>query len=129
METLYKGNISPFEIINLGLHLPFSKRARQLAQIFCLDVQDWRNTWRFRQKRKAIEYFQRHNDKVFTTVPEERLLIYRVTEGWRPLVKFLNCPLPDSEFPHSNSRQSYQAIHSKGIKQFLHTIPPQPKSL
>lgn len=30
-----------------------------------------------------------HNQRVIQTVPADKLLIYEVTQGWDPLVKFL----------------------------------------
>jgi hypothetical protein len=38
-------------------------------------------------------------------VPSDRLLEFRVTEGWRPLCEFLNVEIPDTSFPHLNERE------------------------
>jgi hypothetical protein len=37
-------------------------------------------------------------------VPERRLLIYDVREGWQPLCRFLGCGVPDEPFPKTNNR-------------------------
>ena len=34
--------------------------------------------------------------------PKDQLLIYSVKEGWEPLCRFLNEPVPDKAFPHKN---------------------------
>lgn len=36
-------------------------------------------------------------------VPKERLLEWYIGDGWEPLCKFLDKPIPDVEFPHANT--------------------------
>ena len=64
----------------------------------------WQGTFdgRFEDKRHAIEVFNRHNEKVRQQVPQERLLVYDVKEGWGPLCEFLGVEEPDTPFPHLN---------------------------
>ena len=54
-------------------------------------------------KDRAIACYLDHNEKVINTVPQQRLLVYRVTEGWEPLCRFLDKPVPDTPFPHANA--------------------------
>lgn len=54
-------------------------------------------------KDNCIKTYERHNEDVRATVPEDRLLVYSVREGWEPLCKLLGEPVPDIPFPHSNS--------------------------
>jgi len=49
--------------------------------------------------------FQRHNAEVERGVPPDRLLVYEVKQGWVPLCKFLEVPIPASPFPRVNSRE------------------------
>jgi hypothetical protein len=58
-------------------------------------------------KENAIKVFNQHNDTVQQTVPPERLLVYEVKQGWEPLCDFLEVPLPDSPFPHKNTREEF----------------------
>jgi hypothetical protein len=51
---------------------------------------------------EAVEVFNRHIAEVKADVPAEKLLVYRVSEGWQPLCDFLGVPVPDEEFPHIN---------------------------
>lgn len=44
-----------------------------------------------------------HIETVKATIPAERLLIYRVQDGWEPLCAVLGVPVPDVPFPRSNS--------------------------
>ncbi|KAF7261387.1 Cell wall integrity and stress response component 1 [Paragonimus skrjabini miyazakii] len=57
--------------------------------------------------KTLIETFERWNKTVQNYVHPERLLIYRVEQGWRPLCKFLKIPEPpvDKPFPHLNKRE------------------------
>ncbi|XP_076811982.1 uncharacterized protein LOC143458956 [Clavelina lepadiformis] len=47
-------------------------------------------------------WFVRHNNFVRTSVPSSQLLEFDVKEGWKPLCKFLDKPVPDQPFPCEN---------------------------
>ncbi|CAL8103919.1 unnamed protein product [Calicophoron daubneyi] len=51
--------------------------------------------------------YKNWNEQVRKTVPAENLLIFNLGEGWRPICQFLNLPVPDCQFPHSNEREQY----------------------
>jgi len=55
------------------------------------------------EKDDCIAQYIRHIDEVKTSVPEERLLVFSVTEGWEPLCRFLGHPVPAIPFPHANA--------------------------
>ncbi|KAH6657006.1 hypothetical protein BKA67DRAFT_177344 [Truncatella angustata] len=60
--------------------------------------------WRYgsegiREPTKAI-----HEEQLKQVVPPEKLFWYNVSEGWEPLCKILNVPVPDRPFPHNNSK-------------------------
>ena len=46
--------------------------------------------------------FRAHNEAVIANIPPERLLVFRVQDGWQPLCDFLGVPVPDEPFPHVN---------------------------
>lgn len=58
-------------------------------------------------KAKVLSAFQKRIEDVKQAIPAERLLIFDVSEGWAPLCKFLNLPVPDGEFPRSNSKGEF----------------------
>jgi hypothetical protein len=64
---------------------------------------------RFRERSFAIEKFRAWNASVEEELPEGRLLVYRVGEGWERLCAFLGLPVPDIEFPKTNSREQFLA--------------------
>ena len=41
-------------------------------------------------------------NSVKESVPEEKLLIFSVKEGWEPLCNFLELPIPNEPFPNTN---------------------------
>lgn len=62
---------------------------------------------RFLERSFALEVFQRWNEEVKQEIPDDRLLVYQVGEGWNRLCEFLDLPIPDCEFPHKNSREDF----------------------
>ncbi|KAH7363183.1 hypothetical protein B0T11DRAFT_318679 [Plectosphaerella cucumerina] len=69
-----------------------------------------RNMAEFRHvsKRKYLD----HSAHVKAIVPKERLLVYKVgTDGWEPLCRFLDKPLPERrDFPFTNEGQAYDRV-------------------
>ena len=53
-------------------------------------------------KQEAVEVFNSHVAEVKAYVPADRLLVFDVREGWAPLCKFLDRPVPDIPFPNVN---------------------------
>lgn len=72
----------------------------------------WNGTFhgRFDDKDFAIGVFEDHNENVKRKVPADRLLVYEIAEGWEPLCKFLEVPVPDSPMPHLNDADSFRAM-------------------
>lgn len=46
--------------------------------------------------------YREHNERVQAVIPKEKLLIFNVKQGWKPLCEFLGCEIPDQEFPRRN---------------------------
>jgi hypothetical protein len=73
----------------------------------------WKRTFgeNFEDRQYAIGVFERHNEEVKRHVPAERLLVYKVKEGWEPLCEFLGVEAPKSKtFPHLNDTDSFQRM-------------------
>ncbi len=47
----------------------------------------------------------RYNAEVIATIPAERLLVWKPTDGWEPLCDFLEVPVPEEPLPHINDTQ------------------------
>jgi Sulfotransferase domain len=65
---------------------------------------------RFEDKAHAIEVFRKHNQAVRDTIDPTRLLVFDVREGWGPLCRFLEVPVPDEPFPRLNDTATFQAM-------------------
>ena len=58
--------------------------------------------------------FKRHNEEVKKHVPPERLLVYEVKEGWKPLREFLGVEIPEEKpFPHLNDTQAFKEMKQR----------------
>lgn len=81
----------------------------------------WRSVWvvwrllhvqtfgrRERDKAPTIAVFKAHIEEVKRVVPPERLLVYEVKQGWEPLCRFLEVPVPETPFPHVNDTETFQ---------------------
>lgn len=55
-----------------------------------------------------------HNEMVKRVVPPERLLVMDLKEGWQPLCKFLDKPVPREPFPRLNDSEEAEKV-AKGI--------------
>jgi hypothetical protein len=51
--------------------------------------------------------FVAHNEAVKATIPARQLLVYEVKDGWGPLCRFLEVPVPDEPFPRTNNRSEF----------------------
>ena len=60
----------------------------------------------------AIGAFMARVESVARTIPPERLLIYEIAGGWKPLCDFLGVPIPLEPFPHRNSTEEFLAQES-----------------
>jgi hypothetical protein len=56
-------------------------------------------------KEAALSAYRRRTEEVRATIPPERLLVFDVAEGWQPLCRFLDVPVPVTPFPHLNSTE------------------------
>jgi hypothetical protein len=54
-----------------------------------------------------LELFDRHTAEVVAAVPAERLLVYRIEDGWEPLCAFLDVAVPAEPFPRLNDTAEF----------------------
>ncbi|KAK2774092.1 hypothetical protein FQN53_003763 [Emmonsiellopsis sp. PD_33] len=63
---------------------------------------------------KCRQAYIDHYDKVRATVPKDRLLEFNFGDGWEPLCRFLDVPVPDGPFPKTNSADMFNnAVESE----------------
>lgn len=59
-------------------------------------------------KHHVIACYNEHNSNVLKTCPADKLLVFEVSEGWKPLCAFLDVPVPNVPFPHVNDTKHFQ---------------------
>lgn len=65
-------------------------------------------------RAQAIADYKAHIEEVKATVPPEKLLICSAADGWEPLCRFVDKPVPEGPFPNVNDRAA--------IKKELHNV-------
>jgi Sulfotransferase domain len=78
---------------------------------------------RFEDKAHAIDVFNRHTQEVRDAIDPARLLVFDVREGWAPLCRFLEVPVPDEPFPRLNDTATFQAMFKLMSESFGKTSP------
>ena len=120
LSTIYRAHPNPMQKLMMAFQMPFSMRLRHLNRIFRMVDRDvWQKDFqgKFTDKEWAIAYFEQHNAEVQEFVPNERLLVYQVKQGWEPLCNFLNVPIPSEPFPHVNQRETFNKQMGQLIKE------------
>lgn len=59
-------------------------------------------------KEGLIKSFNAYNESVIRDCPKDKLLVFRATDGWEPLCKFLGKDIPDVPYPNRNSTAEFQ---------------------
>ncbi|XP_077972181.1 uncharacterized protein LOC144427207 isoform X2 [Styela clava] len=66
----------------------------------------------FIQDAEALKReYRMHNSAVKQEIPKDKLLIFKFSDGWEPLCKFLEKDIPDVPFPHSNKGAAVRERH------------------
>ena len=60
-------------------------------------------------KDNAISVYESWIEQVKRECPPEKLLVFKATDGWKPLCEFLEKPIPDTPYPNCNDSESFQA--------------------
>ncbi len=113
-STVWKaGPQTPGEKINMMGKLMASSRARNVVK--CIKffkkiffAQELKG--KFRDREFAKKVWEDHIAGVKATVPEEKLLIYDVRDGWAPLCKFLGAAEPSEPLPHLNKKENFKEM-------------------
>jgi hypothetical protein len=73
-------------------------------------VSSARFTADFTDERSARHAYDRHNAEVRAGVPRDRLVEWSPGDGWEPLCSALSLSVPDTPFPHLNSREEFPTV-------------------
>jgi len=58
-------------------------------------------------KDGALAAYHLRTEQVRATIPPGQLLVFDVAEGWEPLCRFLDVPVPGVSFPHRNVKADF----------------------
>ncbi|MAB10511.1 sulfotransferase family protein [Hyphomonas sp.] len=58
-------------------------------------------------KDELIANFLAHEAEVKAAIPADRLLVHSAKDGWDPLCAFLGVPVPDGDYPRTNSKEEF----------------------
>jgi hypothetical protein len=72
------------------------------------EVLKQRFTAEIESKEKSILAYLKHNARVESAAPPDRLLRWRAEDGWEPLCEKLEMEIPDGTFPHLNSKLDFK---------------------
>ncbi|GJJ09192.1 hypothetical protein Clacol_003414 [Clathrus columnatus] len=78
-----------------------------------LGMVDWVDVYHERYHHGRLETdpegeLERHNKFIIQLIPPEKLLVFDVADGWKPLVEFLGVPEPSQPFPHLNDPVEFE---------------------
>jgi len=105
VETIYFTE-SKWQFKVLELTTPFGRKMGELCHKLI-----WGRAHRgtMRNRAEAIAFYQHHIEEVKAAVPPDRLLVFSVDQGWKPLCSFLGVPEPGAPFPNVNDRTEIKA--------------------
>ena len=69
----------------------------------------------------AVKFYNAWKDSVISAVPQEKLLVFQVKDGWRPLCNFLGVEIPSISFPRMNDTKEVMMMNNL-TKQVCHSI-------
>ena len=119
-STVFRaGPQTPIEKIKMMGKLLSSSRARKVVKcikffkriFFAGELQG-----QFEDKSFAEKVWNDHIKEVKSIVPEGKLLVYDVRDGWPPLCKFLGVDEPSEPLPHLNKKENFKEMLPKLMK-------------
>lgn len=117
--VLTAGPQTPGEKIKMIGKLLASSRARKV--VACIKF--FKNKFfarefegRFEDKAYAEKRWNEHLEEVKNHVPKDKLLVYDVRDGWKPLCDFLGVPEPKEPLPHLNKKENFKQMLPKLMK-------------
>jgi hypothetical protein len=92
----------------LTTDLPPEAEGIAMHRAMVLEMLDRRFTPHWREPEAAMAAYERHNQRVRSEVPPERLVDWQPGDGWDPICAALGVAVPSDPFPHENSSEEFQ---------------------
>jgi len=107
METIYAPErMWQFKVLRLA-----SPWARKFGGMVTRLVWQRSHQGTMEDRAKAIAFYEQHTERVKSSVPADKLLVFSADQGWEPLCRFLGVPMPVEAYPEANDR----AVFKKNI--------------
>jgi len=68
----------------------------------------------FADRDAALAAYRRRSEQVRAAIPPDRLLVFNVADGWEPLCRFLDAPVPATPFPRVNATDEWWQLVNGG---------------
>jgi hypothetical protein len=118
-ETVINGTANPFIPLASMIDPTYLGQMRAQSEIIvkhCFNVQEHQtnyalvnnSTYFDAWRANAKSAYWAHNEMIKRITPKDRLLLFQLDEGWDPLCKFLDKPVPDIPFPRVNETAAVQ---------------------
>jgi hypothetical protein len=124
VQTIYAARFDPEVGQRVASMLGVTPDLAWMPQLVDAVAFDGTFAGRFADRAYAIEVFNQHIAEVVAEIPAERLLIFEARDGWEPLCKHLEVPVPEGEpFPHLNDAAAFEArTHQPGDDELMRQI-------
>lgn len=93
--------------VTIGAEHADSEHARAVSEMVYRTIYKGLFQDRMTDRDFVLKVWHNHIDEVRRTVPPDQLLELDVRQGWEPLCKFLELPVPTTEFPFTNSTEDF----------------------
>lgn len=111
-----------FSLFSIEQNKQLFHKVRSLSSMkLGLNYSSW--TAVYAGEETAIKFFNDWHNLIVKTVPEDKLVIYKVEEGWEPLAKMLDMEVPDEPFPDINDGNTITLIVMGGYYILVLVIP------
>ena len=65
---------------------------------------------RFADRDHALQIYRDHIAYVKATAQSDQLLVFEAKDGWEPLCRFLDVPVPENDYPHLNDAAQIRRV-------------------
>jgi len=109
-ETIWSPYAMELSLVQRPFRRGFQRMTRLMRARFFLDEDGGVASGEVTSETALAKRFDEWNAKVVATVPKERLLVFRASDGWPPLCAFLGVPEPAEPYPRVNDTAAFKAM-------------------
>lgn len=118
MNSVMKNTYDPFVTVIYHLERFF---VHPLGKIHKTTFKGWAGISNLEDARlKSKEKYREHYELIRRATPQDRLLKFKLSDGWGPLCDFLGKEIPEEPFPHINEKawldEKVQLALARGMK-------------